>query len=238
MLDEAPIPFNMVEHGARLRRQGASSQCGDDDIQHILFVLDSSGSIGSTSYQRMKDAIGKLVPLFCSQIQTALVDFGTNINLEYCFDCFDNTYNGRTAAKNAISKAQYHNSMTNTGATAKCICDELLNSDCGISRTPECLDVVFITDGQSNDPKYKICNEVKCLHQRTGISTYAIGINNYKKAELDCISHSSSLMNAFKYESFKDFEDSIEDIIRRLAANPTIDGKYSCVKRDSTLGSG
>lgn len=238
---EAPLPFNWIEHGPRLRRQ--AQNCNPDDVQHVLFVLDSSGSIGTAQYQRMKDTVSKLVPLFCKQVKFAMVTFSTDINLEFCFDCFENTYLGRDAASKAIGSALYHDKGTNAGATTKCICEDLLGNNCGITSNPSCLDVVYITDGKSNDRTYKICKEVECLHSRYGVNTYAIGINSDKsfgssinQAELDCISDSSNVLSAFQYDSFDDFEDAIEDIINRLIDEIVLNGNlYACVQRDETI---
>ena len=227
----APAPFKWNEHGPRLRRQ--TQQCRPHQVQHVLFVFDSSGSIGSASYKRMKAAVGNLVPLFCKQVKFAMVTFSTNIHLEFCFNCFQNTYRGRQQAQSAISAVDYHGDLTNTGATTKCICEQLLSSSCGISRTPSCLDVVYITDGKSNDPTYKVCQEVRCLHRHAGINTYAIGINDYNQAELDCISDSSNLVSAFQYNDFDEFENSINTVISRLVGSGS---DYSCLERDNTIG--
>ncbi len=230
--DEAPIPFEWEEHGPRLRRQ--TQRCSSNEVQNVLFVFDSSGSIGSANYQRMKDAVGKLVPLFCKKVLFAMVTFSSDINLEFCFDCFENTYSGRETAKNAISNAKYLASQTKTGAATKCICDQLLEPSCGL-KNKNCLDVVYITDGRSNDNQYRICNEIQCLHRHSGINTYAIGINNYNQAELDCISDSSNSASAFQYESFDEFEESIEKVIDRLVGSILNGNQYSCLQRNNNI---
>ena len=164
-----------------------------------------------------------------------MVTFSTNINLEFCFDCFENTYSGREQAQKAISKAKYHAMWTNTGATTKCICEQLLSTTCGISSAPKCLDVVYITDGKSNDYKHKVCNEVKCLHRKSGINTYAIGIRGANQAELNCITHSSNMFSAFNYNSFDAFEKSIDKVIQRLATAIGNGHHYSCLRRNNNI---
>lgn len=226
------MPFEWEEHGPRLRRH--IQRCSSNEVQNVLFVFDSSGSIGTTDFQRMKEAVGKLVPLFCKQVQFAMVTFSTDIDLEFCFDCFDNTYSGRENAKTAISNARYHARATNTGATTKCICDQLLSSSCGL-KNKNCLDVVYITDGRSNDRIHKVCKEIQCLHKHSGINTYAIGIRNYNKAELDCISDSSNSFSAFQYESFDKFEKSIDKVIDRLFGSIQQGNHYSCLKRNNDI---
>ena len=229
----APIPFDWNIHGSNIR-QRRQTRCGNDDVQRILFVLDSSGSVKSHNFDKMKEAIAKLVPLFCKQIETALINFSSDIRLEYCFNCFENTFDGRARAQAAIRGAEYLGDCTNTGATAKCICDTVLSSSCGISTT-ECLDVIFITDGKSNDPNLKVCDEIKCLHNQVGISTYAIGIGGYDQSELECIAHNTDDFGMFEYETFQEFEDSINKVIQ-LVSNATSGGNLnSCSARDRSF---
>jgi len=85
-----PISFNWNIHGSHFR-QRRQTRCRDDDSQHVLFILDSSGSISPSDFKEMKQAVAKLVPLFCKKIETALINFSSNIRLEYCFDCFKDT---------------------------------------------------------------------------------------------------------------------------------------------------
>ena len=105
----------MMSMHTAFRRQISPENCGSDDVQHVLFVLDSSGSIGSTSYGRMKKAIAKLTPLFCKKVKFSLMTFSSRLNLEFCFDCFENNIFGRNAAASAIKAASYQAGSTYTG---------------------------------------------------------------------------------------------------------------------------
>ena len=240
-----PIPFDRFEHGPRFR-QRRQAQC-NNRVQNVLFVLDTSGSIGPSQFNRVKIAVANLTTLFCKQVQLALITFSSTVNLEFCFDCFQNTYSGRQDAQSAIKSAPYRGGGTNTAGTARCICEDLIHSSCGIdpgpilTLSPACVDVVFITDGKSNDRDLDVCQEVRCLHNRYGVNTYAIGINSgngfqptYDQAELECIDHYSDAISAFNYESFSDFEDSIRSITRRLLhALPS--SPESCYTPDASL---
>ena len=217
--EDAVIQFSLEEHGHRFRRQIRPENCGSHDIQNVLFVFDSSGSIGDRHYNRMKMAVAKLTPVFCRRVKFSLMTFSSKLNLEFCFNCFENTYSGRLAAANAIKAAKYQKGMTYTGEAARCICQDLLTTNCGISSNPSCTDVVFITDGQSNG-RLNVCNEIKCLHRKRGINTYSIGIGNFKRfeRELDCIDDGKDRLSAFEFASFDAFERAIDEVIRRLAA--------------------
>ena len=67
----SPISFDWNVHGSHIR-QCRETHCGNDEYQHVLFVLDSSGSISLADFIEMKAALSKLVPLFCKKIKTAL----------------------------------------------------------------------------------------------------------------------------------------------------------------------
>ena len=239
-----PIPFDRFEHGPNLR-QRRQTEC-DDEVQNVLFVLDTSGSIGPTEFKRMRNALSNLTPLFCRQVQFALITFDHYVNLEFCFNCFDNTLQGRRAAQTAIRTARYRGGWTHTAGTARCICEDLIRyRSCGIDITNplKCIDIVFITDGKSNDPSLEVCEEVKCLHDRVGINTYAIGINSgsgiqpsYDVDELECIDHYSDAISAFQFTNFSDFEDSITNIVTRLTQTEIlIHYPRSCYQKDGSL---
>ena len=146
--DINPIPFDILEHGPRLRSRRQTEACGDSETQHVLFVVDTSGSIGEENFKNITASLGKLVPLFCKQVRFAFVTFSSHVHLEFCFD---NTYHGREQVKNAIENVPYHGGRTHTGGMARCICEEIVQTWCGLKKVPpDCLEVVFITDGKSD----------------------------------------------------------------------------------------
>lgn len=221
-----PHAFNMQEHGKRLRRQITASP---PQIEYILFLLDTSGSIGPNSFRRMKNALSKLVFLFCNPVQVAVMTFNQDYKLEFCFNCHDNDLYGRFGTSEAIKNIEYRNGWTHTGGAAKCACERILHPSCGVPTHADSINVVFVTDGNSNDPSREICKEVECLHDRLGVNTYAIGINNYDHNELKCITKSSNLMNLFSFGDFDEFIDALEQIRRRVE-NEVVSGKdfYAC----------
>ncbi len=173
----------------------------------------------------MKDALSKLVYLFCEPIQVGVMTFNEDYKLEFCFNCFDNDLQGRYETADAIKNLEYRSGWTHTGGAAKCVCDRVLHPSCGVPTTADCINVVFLTDGKSNDPSREICNEVKCLHNRLGVNTYAIGINGYDLDELECITQASNLINIFKFQDFTEFVEALEELDERLF-NDILNGDY------------
>ena len=203
-----------------------------NDQRSVLFVLDTSDSIGRQNFERMTATISNLATLFCSPVQFALMTFSDRRWLEFCFNCFENTLAGRIAARQAIANTVYRGGLTHFGEAARCICNELISyQKCGLFRSSY-IDVVFITDGCSTGP-LNICEEVKCLHnnQYRTINTYAIGINNYNPAEIRCISKYSNTETVFSFESFDEFQEYFNNVTTTLTS-PVNFGKYHCINRN------
>jgi hypothetical protein len=236
-----PIPFSIAEHGARYRRQ---TNCLPNGMQHILFVLDTSGSISVSEFNRVTSVLSELVLFFCNPIKIAVMTFDHEYYVEFCFNCYDNTCGGRFGAMEAVKNIDRnaHRSgtrYTHTAGAAQCVCDFILSPTCGLDPTANCIDVVFLTDGKSNDPNLDVCNEINCLHNRFGVNTYAIGIDDASKPELECISEAvPGQFHLFNFLSFDDFEDTFQQLVDILLAgslNPNGD-PYVCIDPQAGVG--
>ena len=235
-----------MEHGARYRRQ-QDSTCHPDGIQHILFVLDRSGSIGEAEFNRVTATLGNLVPLFCKPIKIAMMTFDHEYFEEFCFDRFDNTCAGRANAADAISCINYNlndgTRYTHTAGAIDCVCDYMLSFDnCGLPLDATCIDVIFITDGQSNDPNRDVCveshsDDMLCLHNifQGVVNTFAIGIANANEDELQCINNNVGESYLFNFLSFSDFEMQFRNAIGKLIGDTNADGDpYVCIDPKET----
>ena len=234
----APIPFSVSEHGHRFRRQ--TNKCDPNDNQHVLFVLDTSGSISRDTFRQMTGAVADLTSLFCKPIEVAVLTFSHQFYLEFCFNCFETDIWGRIKAIKAIREIPYRGQggYTATGGAAKCVCEKLLNTSCGVEFADNtCVDVVFITDGQSNDRNFEICDEVKCLHDHLlKLNTYSLGIGRFNtpsaRMELKCIQNSSNDQSLFTFETFKEFIKQLKKVEEDLFDPNT---EHTCTDADGTL---
>ena len=136
--------------------------------------------------------MGNIAVLFCNQVHVAVMTFNHAFHLEFCFNCYENDLAGRKNLSQAIKNITYREGHTYTAGAARCACMDLLQESCGLPQETECLGVVFITDGQSNDPFLQICEEVRCLHNRS-LNTYAIGVGNFNYDEIQCIQNSTEI---------------------------------------------
>lgn len=240
-----PTPFNVLEHGARYRRQ---ESCQPDGIQNILFVLDTSGSVSETEFNRVTSVLSDLVLFFCKPIKIAVMTFDHEYFVEFCFNCFQNTCTGRLDMRNAFLAIVYGANrsgtrFTHTGGAAKCVCDVILTPSCGLDPASSCIDVVFITDGRSNDPNRDICTDVLCLHNRFGVNTFALGIENANMAELECITDDDNniggdAFHLFDFDTFDEFFEIFQELIGVLqmgGTGPNGD-PYVCIDPQEGVG--
>ena len=222
--DSNPKPFVWKDDHELFRRQVRS--CESQDIQYILFLLDTSGSISITDFQRMTTAIGTITTLYCKQIQIAVMTFDHKFELEFCFNCFDNDLFGRQSMSTTIKNIQHRRGFTHTAGATQCACTNLLHQSCGLPYSASCIDVIYITDGKSNDPNLEVCQEIQCLHSRGNVNTFAMGIGNFNSAEIQCIAQSSNDFNVFEFESFTEFEEVLREVVELLILS---NGQYSCL---------
>ena len=222
-----PLPFNFIEHGARYRR--SYDNCEPNGRKYVLFILDTSGSIGHENFVKMTATLSLLVHKFCSPVKVAAMTFSHKHFLEFCFDCHRSDLNGRDAIRNAMKSIPYRGGSTHTGGATQCACDFMLTSECGLESVvsgDRCIDIVYITDGLSNGP-ISPCNVIDCFYNisQAQVKVIAIGITNrVRESELECIvtpadgaiSANNVTNYLFQFDRFDMFEKVINDSINFL----------------------
>ena len=226
-----PVPFDFAKHGARYRRD--HTHCEPDDTVHILFILDTSGSIGRSNFELMTEALSKLVHRFCNPIKIAVMTFNHDRKIEFCFNCFGSSCTGRSQAKLAMSNITYRSGGTHTGEATQCVCSNMLTSQCGfpdLSQGTRCLDVIYVTDGLSNGA-LNVCNEIECIYglENTDVNVFAFGIGNFRNTrgleELKCITRDDitqvELSNSiFLLDSFNSLSEKVTALVNGFELSP------------------
>ncbi len=146
-------------------------------IRYVLFIVDTSGSIGRLHFTRVTYLLALMSEKLCDHLRVAMITFGSDINLEFCFNC----HTDQCGIFEAITRVWYRERLTHITDATKCACKTLLTEECGLPRgslTPN-IDVVYLTDGKRNGPcSNNLTNEVKCFHSQSNINTYATAIGN------------------------------------------------------------
>ena len=200
-LDVDPVPFDIRQHSHRYRR---SSVC---DVQYVLFILDTSDSIGHNDFYSMTNVLGDLVHLFCKPTKIAAMTFSDRYVREFCFNQFDNDCAGRFATKRAIQSIHYRGGATHTGEAVQCAFENILTEHCGLPQDAECISIVFFTDGMSNGDT-DVCSVIKELKDKREFESYSVGIGGHtNKDGLKCIA--SDQRHAFQYPNFDAFVEEL-----------------------------
>jgi len=118
----------------------------------IVFVVDASGSIGSTNFNLVKSFLSRLVgrlDIDSGNTRVALVTYASNVGSG--FNLSD--YNTVASIQRAISRLTYSAGGTNTAAALAYVRTTMLTSAAGArSNLPNV--VVVLTDGNSNNRNY------------------------------------------------------------------------------------
>ena len=216
--DIVPTPFDLdkelshIKKAHRQKRQGSNQK-----DKYVLYILDSSGSIGKDVFKNATDIMAQFSLFYCKGTKIAAMSYSTSVHRNYCFNC-DQT--ATVIRYNAIKDIEYLNDFTATGDAIKCACDYMLNSPCGFPRitgqnAPE-LDVIILTDGHSNHGR-NACSAADCWSFFFNINVFPIGIGdkvNYQ--ELDCIKgRTVNGANPFSLRDFNELHDLLKKVKRR-----------------------
>ena len=234
-LKESPIPFDMSLHGHRYRRQCLCTN------QYVLFLLDTSGSIGQSTFCRVTCLLGDLVQWFCNSVRVATMTFSHAFHKEFCFDDYNNDCIGRDGARSAMRNIGYRRGGTHTGEAINCAFIEMLmNPSCGFSQNWECLSIVFITDGRSNGP-LNTCDEVNRLRATfADVTTYAIGIGGgVNEAELRCLASNPDADHLLQYPNFDAFIEGLSTVhgVLKLESMQLGNSAFACANVHGLFGS-
>ena len=179
--------------------------------RNVHLVVDSSGSIGSSTFQRVLNVLAEFASLFCGEVGIGMVSFSYIIDLEFCPNCLRrrNEITYRQIVVNKIKSARYHHGWaTKTGETVKCLLEEILPSpDCVVTTKPTQL--VFFTDGRPNgciNPK----SAIQSLTSRyPKLETYAIGMGRIDTSEVtELLTENFDVYNVFNVNTITEFEET------------------------------
>lgn len=125
-----------------VRPRSTPTDCPAD----IIFVLDESGSIGTTNFNLMKSFLSQLVDRLDIDTRVGVVTFSSGVRSRFNLG----THSSVAAVKAAISSITFSNGGTNTAAALAHVRTSMLTSSAGDrSNVPNV--VVVLTDGRSNN---------------------------------------------------------------------------------------
>lgn len=169
-----------------------------------MFVLDSSGSIGSGNFQTIRNFVNAFVgtlEIGPTRSQVGVIVFSDDAYVQFNL----NTYSDRVTLMSAVNSVPYIGGGTNTADAL-----QLLASQGFVGARPVSEGVprvaIVVTDGMSNEPQDTV-RAAEALRQGTSITTYAVGIGGADMTELNTI---ASTRNGVKLVRFIGSFDATE----------------------------
>lgn len=147
--------------------------CGEHPAD-IVFIMDSSGSIGPVDFERQKDFVTGMVELFdidYRKIRVGVVSYSNWAFLEFNL----NTFSMKQDIKQATSKVTHFKGDTNTGSTLAYMRDVMFQKHNGARESVPHI-AIILTDGHSNDPLYTMEEARKA--REAGITVFAVGVGD------------------------------------------------------------
>ncbi|XP_055860643.1 collagen alpha-6(VI) chain-like [Biomphalaria glabrata] len=179
-------------------------------VADILYVIDSSGSIGPVNYNKLLQFTVDLTQNF--KIGTADVLFAGVVfshTAKKMFDLKDNPT--QDSLKKALLNTQYMNSTTHTDLALDLVANQTMFSTASGGRSNARKIVIVLTDGLSSSPEKTQVSAAR-LKSR-GIIIVSVGIGQAEDAELKGMA--STADDVFKIASFDALSQIKQQVIQR-----------------------
>lgn len=193
----------METRSSKLTVSALLSAVCKDQPGDLLFLIDSSGSIKSQDYQKMKDFMKSVISKSVvgeQDIHIGIMQYSTDQRLEFPL----NRYNTKDEMSKAIDDIRQIGGGTHTGEAIRAV-SHYFDADRG-GRPHVRQRLVVITDGESQDEVKDPASSVRAR----GVVVYAIGVVDANTTQLLEISGSQERMYAERdFDALKDLESKV-----------------------------
>ncbi|KAH3775135.1 hypothetical protein DPMN_176532, partial [Dreissena polymorpha] len=197
----------------------AAPDCGSNPAD-IVFLLDSSGSVGSVDFKKQLDFVSRFAQTFDigpRNVQIGVVTFATTPHNEFNL----NTHPDKNGLVAAIQHINYISGGTRTDTALKYVKDNSFTKPAG-DRDNVANILIVMTDGQSNVPAETV-KEAAALHSGLNAKVFAIGIGaGVSTNELNIIA--TDHQHVFSVSSF-DALSTLQAELKKTAC--TVDGGWT-----------
>ena len=166
------------------------SECNIAGID-LVFVLDSSGSIGSTNFRTIRNFVNTFVntlEIGPTRSQVGVIRYSGSAQVLFNL----NTYSDRTSLMSAVSNIRYTRGGTDTADALYLLAIQGFVGARPLSEGVPRVAIV-VTDGMSNNPAETVI-AAQALRQNELITTYAVGIGGANITELNAIATKPNLV--------------------------------------------
>ncbi|XP_052467598.1 von Willebrand factor A domain-containing protein 2-like isoform X1 [Carassius gibelio] len=178
----------------KINAAGEMMQCST--AMDILFVMDSSHSVGKGGFERSRHYVMKLceaLDVSTEKVRVGVIQFGSTPKLEISLD----SYKSKLELKKKMKKIQYRGGSTQTGLALKFVLRKGFSGGRN-STVPRV--VILLSDGKSQGAVHLAASELKL----SGVTLFAVGIHYPRWEELRKLASSPSDSHVFFAEHFSD----------------------------------
>ncbi|KAL6081555.1 hypothetical protein STEG23_000576, partial [Scotinomys teguina] len=188
--------------------------CTEPSLADIVFLVDSSTSIGPQNFQKVKNFLHSVVlglDIGNDQVQVGLVQY--NDNIHPAFQLKQSSL--KSLVLEWIQNLSYSTGGTNTGSALEFIRTNYL-TEMGGSRAKDGVPqiVILVTDGESNDEVQDAADQLK----RDGVFVYVVGINVQDVQELQKIASEPFEKFLFNTENFSILQEFSGSLLQALCS--------------------
>ncbi|XP_064234749.1 collagen alpha-4(VI) chain-like isoform X3 [Aotus nancymaae] len=196
-----------------------SPACREGAVADVVFLVDSSTSIGPQNFQKVKNFLYSVVlglDISSDRVRVGLAQYNDNI-----YPAFQlNQHPLKSMVLEQIQNLPYRTGGTNTGNALEFIRTNYLTEGSGSrakDRVPQI--VILVTDGESNDEVQEVADRLK----EGGVVVYVVGINVQDVQELQKIASEPFEKFLFNIENFNILQDFSGSILQTLCS--AVEGK-------------
>ncbi|KAM9723785.1 collagen alpha-6(VI) chain [Menidia menidia] len=189
-------------HGNGAQRADTSpSECSRANLADIVFLVDSSTSIGLSNFQEIKKFLRTVISslnIGKDQVQVGLAQYSDRTFQEFLLRDFGD----RQALLERVDRLQYRTGNTLTGAAIDFLRSQYFTAAAGSraadARVPQI--AVIITDGESQDEVQRPAEELR----RLGVLLLGIAVGQASLRQLETIvTHQSDLYRITDYQALQ-----------------------------------
>lgn len=203
------------------------------NIADIVFIIDESGSIGSSNFQLMRSFLHSLLSglqISSNRVRVGIVMY----HGEPTAQVFLNTFKDKSELLDFIKILPYHGGGTKTGAALDFALQKVFIKERGSRKELGIQQVaVVITDGKSQD---NVSTPAANL-RRAGVTVYAVGVKDADKTQLHQIASYPTNKHTFIVDSFTKLK-TLDEGLQRILCQNVIQQAFSVDTRRSSIREG
>ena len=185
------------------------SRCSNNSVLDVVFVIDTSGSIGSSNFQLIREFTANITAELIHNSPRSAVGvilFASNAHLQFNLQI----YTSLNSLLSAINQLPYSGGGTDTAEALTLLLSTAQNGTLGLQSDSSKVAIV-ITDGQSNS-RTATSSAAAELHASNIFDVYAVGVDGAYLPELEDIASSPEFVfftNSFSSTGLQQLQDRI-----------------------------